>query len=310
MPPRTHHRHPPKPPPTPAPVPPAPVPPVTGQYLFQDEFTGPRGALPTAGTSPSSKLWTLRNSGEIDGAYVVANAAVAYLDGSSNLILAVGQEASLGAKSGYFPAPILDTGGGPVTQQIASDGTPAKFAVRPGMSVEMRLAVNTVTGTWPAAWFIPVMSAGEYPANWSEIDMEESYGTGFADSSIWGNQPTGTNPVNMRDVRMLPKLDSGFHVFRLDYEGSGSTVTSIAMTIDNAAEPYSTLTAAQAKAAGYQWNYDTNEGMAIELCVQVFSKTSWQPTPPKAGSTPGTILTCDYVRAWSPAGPDPVAAKK
>lgn len=303
-----HHHHPPKPPPPPPAPPPVPV----SGYLFQDEFTGPAGALPTAGTSPSSKLWTLRNSGTIDGACVVNSSAVAYLDGSAqgNLVLAVGKAGTLGAPAGFFPAPILDTGSGPVTQQIASDGTPPKFAVRPGMSVEMRIAVSTVAGTWPAAWFIPVMSAGTYPANWSEIDMEESYGTGFADSSVWGNQPTGANPVNMRDIRMLPQLDSGFHVFRLDYQGSGSTVTGIAMYLDNASVPYSTITPAQAKAAGYQWNYDTNQGMMIELCVQVFGPKSWQPTPPAAGSTPGKILTVDYVRAWSPCGPDPVAARK
>jgi hypothetical protein len=305
------HRHPPKPP---KPVPPAPVPPVppvTGRYLFQDEFTGLPGTLPTAGTSPSSKLWTVRNSGNSDGACVVANAAVAYLDGSpqGNLVLAVGKAGTLGAKSGFFPAPIIDTGGGDASSQWPGNGGTPNFAVRPGMSVEVRVAVSTVAGTWPATWFVPVLAAGSYPDNWSEIDMEESYGTGFADSSIWGTQSRGENPVNMNDVTMLPKLDSGFHVFRLDYEGSGSTVTQVSLYMDNAAKPYSTITAAQAAAKGYAWNYNANEGMIIELCVQVFSKTSWQPTPPKAGSTPGVIMQVDYVRAWSPCGPDPVAGK-
>lgn len=300
------HHHPPKPPPTP-PVP--PTPPSSG-YLFQDEFTGAKGALPTAGTSPSSKLWTIRNSGENNGACVVANAGVAALDGDTSLVLSVGAAGTLGAKAGFFPAPIMDTGGGPATEQVGSDGTPPKFAIKPGMSVEMRIAVSTVTGTWPAAWFIPVLAEGDYPENWSEIDMEESYGTGFADSSVWGTQAKGENPVNMNDMRMLPKLDSGFHVFRLDYEGTGSNVSQISMYLNNAKAPYSTLTQSEAKAKGYAWNYNANQGMIIQLNVAVFSKTTWQPTPPKAGSTPGAIMTVDYVRAWSPAGPDPIAGKK
>lgn len=317
--PHRHHRPKPAPAPTPTPAPPpnpapAPPPAPAGKYLFQDEFTGPAGALPTAGTSPSSKLWTVRNSGNNNGAYVTSNPAVACLDGSAqgNLVLAVGKEATLGAKSGFWPAPIVDTGGGPAGTMIASDGTTPKFAVKPGMSVEMRLAVNTVAGTWPAAWFIPALASGNYPANWSEIDMEESYGTGFADSSIWGTNASlsaSDNPVNMADVTMLPKLDRGFHVFRLDYAGSGTNVSQISMFLDNAATPYSTFTPAKAKAAGCAWNYNTNQGMIIMLNVSVFSKTTFQPTPPAANSAPGTILTCDYVRAWSPAGPDPYAAK-
>ena len=187
-----HHR-PPKPKP-PAPVPPPVVPP-TGKYLFQDEFTGPAGALVTAGNSPSSKLWTVRNAGKNNGAYVTDSTSVAHLDGSSqgNLVLSVGKAGTLGASAALFPAPIVDTGGGSASQMIASDGTAPQFAIRPGMSCEMRLAVNTVVGTWPAAWFIPVLASGDYPANWSEIDMEESYGTGFADSSIWGTNPALTD---------------------------------------------------------------------------------------------------------------------
>jgi hypothetical protein len=309
-----HHRKPhppvtPPPPVTPVTPPPPVTPPATGKYLFQDEFTGPVGALPTMGTSPSSKLWTVRGSFTNNGAYVTDNPAVAHLDGNSNLVLAVGKAGTLGADASFFPAPIIDTGGGPASRQAPGDGSTApKFALRPGMSCEMRIAVNTVTGTWPAAWLVPVLARGDYPANWSEIDLEESYGTGFADSSIWGTNPsksTGDNPVNMNDVKMLPKLDNGFHVFRLDYAGSGTTVSQISMYLDNAKTPYSTLTPAQAKAKGCAWNYNTNEGMIIEFDVAVFSKTTFQPTPPAAGSTPGTILTCDYVRVWSPVGPDP-----
>jgi hypothetical protein len=301
--PSSHHRHPPKPPP-------APAPPATG-YLFQDEFNGPAGAPPGKGTSPSSKLWTARRSGNNNGAYVTDSAEVAYLDGSSRLVLAVGKAGTLGARPGFFPAPILDTGGGDPAEQVGSDGTAPSFAIRPGMSCEMRIAVKTVAGTWPAAWFIPVLAKGTYPANWSEIDMEESYGTGFADSSIWGTRPSASvqdNPVNMADVQMLPKLDGGFHVFRLDYEGSGNSVTRIAMYLDNAVTPYSSVTPAKARAGGFAWNYDANQGMAVQLNVAVFSKESWQPTPPAAGSTPGPVMLVDYVRAWAPAGPDPYKA--
>ena len=40
---------------------------------------------------------------------------------------------------------------------------------------------------------------------------------------------------------MLPKLDSGFHVFRLDYQGTvADGVTQISMYLDNATTPYST----------------------------------------------------------------------
>jgi hypothetical protein len=311
---RHHHGPRPTPTPAPAPVPPAPAPtPQPGKYLFQDEFTGPAGAAPTAGTSPSSKLWTVRNCGEVNGAFVTNNTSVAYLDGSEqgNLVMAVGKEATIGAKTGFWPSAIVDTGGGPASSEILSNGTTPDFAIQPGMSCEMRVAINTVAGTWPAAWFIPVLSTGEYPADWSEIDMEESYGTGFADSSIWGtssSKPVSENPVNMNAVTMLPKLDTGFHIFRLDYEGSGTEVTQISMYLDNATTPYSTFTPAKAEAAGCAWNYNTNQGLAIELDVAVFSKTTWQPTPPVSGSTPGVILTCDYVRAWSPAGPDPYTA--
>jgi hypothetical protein len=300
-----HHPHP-KPPKPPVP----PSPPVTGKYLFEDEFTGPAGASPDEGTSPSSKLWTLRSGFTNNGAYVTGSPAVAYLDGSAqgNLVLAVGKAGSLGAKAGFFPAPILDTGGGPASQQYPSDGSPVNFALQPGMSCEMRVAVNTVAGTWPAAWFVPVLAGANYPEGWSEIDMEESYGTGFADSSIWSTS-SGGDLVNTANPKVLPKLDSGFHVFRLDYEGSGSTVSQVSMYLDNAAVPYSTMTPAAAKAKGAVWNYDSNQGMFIELNVAVFSTTTWQPTPPKAGSTPGVIMQVDYARAWAPAGPDPVAGK-
>lgn len=308
-----HHRPTPPAPPTPPPAPPTPPDPPAAGYLFQDEFTGPAGATPTAGTSPSSKLWTVRNCGNVNGAYVTDSTQVAYLDGSEqgNLILAVGKEATLGAGSGYWPSAIIDTGGGSPSTQILSNGTTPGFALKPGMSCEWRVAVKTVAGTWPASWVIPVLSTGDYPADWSEIDVEESYGTGFADSSIWGTTvpyKADGNPVNMNDVKMLPELDSGFHIFRLDYEGSGTEVTQISLYLDNAATPYSTYTPAKAEAAGYSWNYNTNQGMAIEMDVAVFNAESWQPTPPTSGSTPGPILTCDYVRVWSPAGPDPYAA--
>src|ERR1035438_5776973 len=81
---RHHPRPTPPPPPTPPPTPPPPPPPAGG-YLFRDEFTGPAGATPAAGTSPSSRLWNVRNIGPA-GIYGTADSY--YTDSTSAVCLA------------------------------------------------------------------------------------------------------------------------------------------------------------------------------------------------------------------------------
>jgi hypothetical protein len=308
---RHHPRPTPPPPPTPPPTPPPPPPPAGG-YLFRDEFTGPAGATPAAGTSPSSRLWNVRNIGPAgiygtaDSYYTDSTSAVC-LDGSAqgNLVIAVGSEATGGASAGTWPTGRLDTAG------AAGDSTPdPRFAIKPGMSCEVRAALSSPgsrgapNGFWPAVWFQGI-SAGPYPDSWSEVDMVESYGTGYADCSIWLNETTVSGAlVNMAGEVVLPTLDSGFHIYRMDCLGSGATCTGIALYLDNAAKPYASATSAQAAAAGRHWPFSSNNGMQIILNVAV----NPSGVTPAASDVPAIAMTVDYVRAWAPAGPDPYAA--
>ena len=283
-------------------------------YLFDEEFAG------TANTSPSAARWNIEvgnpgNSG--DAAQYSASTAYVYQDGSSNLLMVTGLVNTGGAGAGRYPSGWIDTYG--------------KFALQAGQSLEFRAQLNPssgngVQGTWPAIWMMGVntiVSGGPfgtstYPAPWQEVDILESYGgqyssptTNFADSSIYDTNgapdpilfTAGTGFSNNDDsVFVLPSpMDGGFHVYRIDCIGSGTSVSEIALYVDGVLYASATKAAANAAKAG-AWGYDTTTSGGLYLVISAQVDATY--VPPSA-LLPATVMTVDYVRAWAPAGPDP-----
>jgi beta-glucanase (GH16 family) len=261
-------------------------------YILDEDFTGP------AGTLPSSSTWNIETGpgssgdwGANNAQYYVNSTNILYQDGGSNLIMKVGTVNTDGASGGEWPSARLNTQG--------------KYAVAPGQSCEIRVKINPLQGLWPADWFLKVNGTYLNP-DYGEIDMQESGDSNPNESNvtIWGCNSS----AQIRYSTGLPGAqavnDGNFHIYRLDL-----TTNNIAAYIDGSLS-YN-LTAAQG-ATNFQnngggtappWPFNDAGGLYVILNTAVAPGNGFGT--PNAAQLPWISQTVDYVRIWSPAGPDP-----
>lgn len=255
-------------------------------YILNEDFTG------AAGTLPSSGIWNIRTGagaptyGANDKEYYTNNTGILYQDGGSNLIMRVGQTGTFGATSGLWPSARLDTQG--------------NYALQDGQSCEIKVKISPLQGLWPADWFAGATAT--YPSDWAEIDMQESGdnngGTyNISATSFWTSGPTSLNGDATYTPSINYHLDGNFHTYRLDM-----TSSQLEVFIDGVL--YAKLL--KSNIGGNAWNYDTTGGMYVILNVAVAPGNGFGT--PNAAQLPWISQTVDYVRIWSPNGPDPNSA--
>jgi len=277
-----------------------------GHYILNDDFNGGSwtdvngvvhsGSSGVAGTLPSSSIWNVLSGtggSNFGGGHIewyVNDTSVVFQDGASNLVVKLGVLNSLGVPSGDYPTARLDT-----SASGASVGGTPKYAVQAGQSCEIRAKIFPFQGAWPALWFAGVNS--QYTGGtWAEIDMEESGDPNINQSfvTIWGTNASGGTPLG--ESGGFNVGDGNYHTWRLDL-----TEGEIQIFIDGTL--FYTLTQAGANAAGGGWDFTTQGGMYVILVCQVDPSAGYGT--PNAASLPAEVFAVDYVRIWSPAGPDP-----
>jgi len=230
---RRHHRPEPVPTPTPVPVPtptPTPTPTPVAAYTFFDEFDG------AAGTAPDPAKWApqtgqgIWGTGEVED--MINSTKTAYVDGNSNLVIALISD----GQGGFNSARLNSTFSG-------SYGT-----------WEMRAQIPVVTGAWPALWFMG--NDGQWP-DCGEADMAEIYGPnvngGQLQTTIHSSGTNG-NPSYYANHA----TDGEFHIYQMVWTAAG-----FVFSIDGT--EYLTVTETQFAAGQYPFN--GNGGMYCILNV-------------------------------------------
>ena len=311
------------PPVTPPVVPPAVPPPASGTSttIVFDDFKGP------AGSPPNPAYWNVINTtsgaqnpeafgGGDQEQYLTGMVA---LDGTpaGNLIFTVGQQGSLGAEAGYWPAPRVDsfhTPGQFYNGVFATPGSAPKVAVLPGQSVEFSAKVTPLAGLWPALWFeCPGVSGGTYPGDYYEFDLLEA-GLGGLPAvtrcTAWGPGASAQQNLSAKTGGSGPAFNLGdgkYHTYRLDYHPTylaayidGNLQYTITQSQVNAA--FGTQAGLNAQFSGQEWPYNQpHEGLAIVMNCAVNQNVVG--ATPAAAALPHQVMEVDYVRVYSPAGP-------
>ena len=295
-------------------------------YILNDDFNGGTwvdssgtthsGSSGVANTLPSTAIWNIatgvagssfNGSGEL--VYYPGTTTYVFQDGSSNLCLAMGKQNTGGASGGLYPSGYVDTSKSPGPQTV---GVP-KYAVQPNQSCEIKCKVNPINGLWTACWFLE--GNGQYGTNtYGEIDMEEAGDGGSSNPqpgssqvTIWGGSGGGQDQFGTGGIVNVG--DGNYHIFRLDLLDGGNTISIYhltgngPMTAANQTLIY-TLTAAQGEAAQPSAGWPFTPATGLYAILQLHMDASVSGTP-VASALPATGLLVDYVRIWSPAGPDP-----
>lgn len=212
----------------------------------------------------------------------------------SNSDIGFGKSSFLDAASGYNPFSVsggaLTIAGIPYTVRFGYPGswqsallhTRQSFAQAYGY-FEMRARFNSVPGTWPAFWLLPVTPlnpSGRDPSLWQELDVVEQYGAypQGVYSNIHTTQPAPAG-VTWDFFSSHPEIASGYHTYGMDWEP-----TSIKWYVDGI----------------LMGTKPTPDDMAgpMYLLVDLARDT------PYAGNAPAMSMNVDYIRAFSK---DPVA---
>ncbi len=171
------------------------------ELVWSDEFEG------AAGTLPSSADWTFdvgEDWGNAQLEYDTDRAENASLDGNGNLVITARQEAWLGRN--YTSARLKTLG---------------KREFRYGR-FEARIQQPTGQGIWPAFW----MLGANFPVvGWpqtGEIDVMEYRGQEptIVHGSLHGPGYSGGGALTRRYFAPSGRLDTGFHVYRVDWSAS------------------------------------------------------------------------------------------
>ena len=90
---------------------------------------------------------------------------------------------------------------------------------------EMRAKFNSVPGTWPAFWLLPVTPvhpAGRDPSLWQELDVVEQYGayTQGVYSNIHTTEPAPSGQT-WNFFSSHPEIANGYHTYGMDWEATG-----------------------------------------------------------------------------------------
>lgn len=303
-------------------------------YILNDDFNGGKwtdasgtvhsGSSGVAGSLPSASIWNVKqgsSAGFEQGAeYYVNSTNIIKQDGASNLNFYVGAAGTDGAQAGTYPTAACDTGT-PGALAYYGTGTAPNYVVKPGQSVEWRVKIFPLAGSgegsgaWPACWLIGANAT--YPAGWEEIDVQES-GDANIDNSyvdLWGGDSAGQKSFTKgMTVTGQPVGDGNYHVFRCDLLNDGATVS----VFYDGTQVF-TCTQAQGLAniqSGYgvtdvPWTFTNAAGLFVALDVAVggvgttYAGGDYGYGSPAASSLPALVMSVDYVRIWSPAGPDP-----
>jgi beta-glucanase (GH16 family) len=166
-------------------------------YTFRDEFNG------AAGSPPNPSLWHYdlgRWTDNNEQETYTNSTANCFQDGNSNLVIRATKKLGRNNRPQYYSARIT---------------TEDSFSQYLG-HFEARIKVNSGLGLWPAWWSIG--SSMQWP-QCGEIDFLESYGLGdsYVETSV--HTPVGTAPnqdIHTAEYDIRP-LDSGFHVYRMDW---------------------------------------------------------------------------------------------
>jgi beta-glucanase (GH16 family) len=230
------------------PVHPAPTvipvaPPVSGTYLFNDDFNG------AAGSPPNPTNWTYDiGPGAIVGGnneteVYTSSTKNAYQDGQSHLVIAV----------------TAATGGGTNSARIKTLG---KYTQLHG-SWQASIAVHNTPGCWPAFWLMGVK--GNWP-ECGEADVMENYGSGFSEGTVW-NSRASESVVG----RALTSIDSNFHLYQVDTAPGKMTYF-----VDGVAYVQAT------SASVSPWPFDTSGGLYAILNIAVNGTGTGGITPAKS----------------------------
>ena len=280
-------------------------------YTFQDEFNGASGSAPDPAKWQYATGTGVFGTGETET--MTSSRNNSYIDGASNLVIAA-----------------------------LSDGTSARLeSVALGAtlghgSYAARIKIENVVGFWPAFWMMGNQGgfgAPTWPAN-GEIDIMETYGSGYVSHTVssgtvftggahagiaWAPPEefdvynNGTWGGNSGSASAVPggfpnPFDGNFHVWRMDWPDD----TKVQFFIDDipcgnsswgSGNGVFTNTNMTAQGNGASWPYT----MAITGGLYFILNVATGPVAGVTG-TPVTFpyyLTVDYVRGWTPAGPDP-----
>lgn len=244
---------------------------VPAAYSFSDEFTG------AANAAPNSANW-IRETGQGYGQETYTTATdLAYLDGSSNLVLKAKLVGSV--------------------WNAAQLSTRTIFTMNSG-SIEFRAQMPTTTGFWPGIWFDPSIhgEAGTTQA-FGEFDILEMWNgewagnPAFTTLHYWVDRGGGTSEVHAQTqpAQSYVPGDGLWHVWNITW-----TSSSISISIDGAVQ--GSMTAAQFQTnTGHPWPFNNLPMYFImQLAVDGGGSGSSYPPPP-AGVTEAQMLV-DYIR--------------
>lgn len=247
--------------------------PLPDRLVWADEFDG------TAGTSPNSRNWNLREGGNGWGnnelQSFTARPQNVSLDGQGNLAITALKESYTG-KDGIrrdYTSSRIDTKG--------------KFSFAYGR-LEARIRIPAGRGLWPAFW---AMGDDVWTAGWpncGEMDVMETLGqepsvvhgtlhgpVGFTQTS-WAQGRSFTAPESLAD---------GFHTYRVVW-----TPDTVEWALDGVV--FSRIDKSQL-AAGARWAFDHDFHILLNLSVG----GNWPGSPDAATPFPSKLLV-DWVRVY------------
>jgi len=234
-------------------------------YAFADEFDGPAGSAP----DPSKWRYDLGGGGWGNNELEVytSSRANSFLDGQGNLVIRATesvQTRGVWTTSTYYSARLNTLG---------------KFSKYHG-TFEARMKLDIQPGLWPAWWAI----GANFPkVGWpacGEVDMLESYGEPFVETSVHTPDDAGTD-VLTRDTATA--VNDGWHTWRMLWNPDGFIFYKDGVK-------YLTVKPWQMA----NWCFSSGVPMSMVLNLAVGGQAG---TPPDSVRFPVDLLV-DYVRVW------------
>jgi beta-glucanase (GH16 family) len=269
---------------TPAPTTTTPsgaTPTTSRRLLFDDEFDGAAGGLPS-GSAWDPQEGAGWGTGQLQS--YTARTQNVKLDGAGNLALIARKESYRGDDGeavGYTSARLQ---------------TKDRFSFTYGR-VESRIKVPSGTGLWPAFW---MLGDDIYTKGWpesGEIDVMETIGslpnelngTVHAPLGAWSGSADadGTEWTRGEIYTHATSLSDAFHVYAAEW-----TPGAIDFSIDG--KVYFTINKSQMPAGG-RWTFDHPNHLLLNLAVG----GEWPGAPTSATPFPSTMLV-DWVRVYAP----------
>jgi beta-glucanase (GH16 family) len=261
---------------------PAGATPITSRrLLFDDEFDGAAGGLPS-GSAWDPQEGAGWGTGQLQS--YTARTQNVKLDGAGNLALVARKESYRGedGKAAAYTSARLQT--------------KDRFSFTYGR-VEARIKVPSGTGLWPAFWMLgdDIYSKG-WPES-GEIDVMETIGslpkelngTVHAPQGAWSGAPDvdGAEWTRGEIYTHATSLSDAYHVYAAEWKPG-----AIDFSIDG--KVYFTIAKAQMPGGG-RWTFDHPNHLLLNLAVG----GEWPGAPTSTTPFPSTMLV-DWVRVYAP----------